>query len=197
MKRVLLTVAVALLIPGMLAAQEPPVIGLFHDGVQHHTPTTWGYSVPQITWKLYLYVSQWHGYYITGVEFSLSTPDDGLDPRRIVIENTIMPSNFQIANGLSIWTDMAYTYYPPFTGYPDGYDLLATYEVWTTRECYTENMWNYRIVVGPNGDSGFLRGTQGPQNELFDLRGLTFYLCPEGEIATEEESWGAIKAMYR
>jgi hypothetical protein len=194
MKRVLLTVAVALLIPGILAAQANPWIKLYYDGQSSHTPVS-GYTN---TFRLDLYIVQWHGYYVTGVEFAFYTPDDGGNPRRVIIaEEPIMPPNFQIANGASEWTDMAYTYYPPFTGYPDGYDLLASYIVFTTHECYTENMWNYRIVVGPNQDSGYLRGTQGPQNELFDLDGLTFYLCPEGEIATQEESWGAIKAMYR
>jgi hypothetical protein len=197
MKRVLLTVAVALLIPGVLMAQaEPPYMGLYYDGVHSVTPAGFG---PFETFKVYLVLVQWHGYYVKGVEFALYTPDDDTygTPRRIVIDNAIMPSNFQISTGNSIWTDMAYTYYPPFTGYPDGFDVLATYECWMTHECYTENLWNYRVVVGPNQDSGYLRGTEGPANELFDIRGLTFYLCPEGPIATEEESWGAIKAMYR
>jgi hypothetical protein len=195
MKRVLLTVAVALLIPGILAAQANPTIKLYYDGTSVHSPL----SGPENMFRLDLYVSQWHGYYITGVEFAFYTPDDGdpPTPRRVIIDETILPSNFQISEGGGVWTDMAYTYYPPFTGYPDGYDLLASYMVFTTRECYTENMWSYRIVVGPNQDSGYLRGTQGPQNELFDMDGLTFYLCPEGEVATDEESWGAIKAMYR
>jgi hypothetical protein len=196
MKRVLLTVAVALLIPGVLIAQELPTLGLYYDGVQHATPTGVG---PFETFKIYLVLVQWHGYYVKGVEFALYTPDDDIHgtPRRIVVENEIMPSNFQIKTG-TLWYDQAYTYTPPFTGYPDGYDVLATYECWMTQECYSgPEMWNYRVVVGPNADSGYLRGTQGPANELFDIRGLTFYLCPEGPIATEEESWGAIKAMYR
>ncbi len=55
---------------------------------------------------------------------------------------------------------------------------------------------NYTIEVGPNPGSGYLRGTYAPDNDFFDIIGLTSYLCPEG-VATEEESWGAIKSMYR
>jgi hypothetical protein len=52
-------------------------------------------------------------------------------------------------------------------------------------------------VVGPHPDSGFLRGTFAPENEFFDIIGLTSVLCPEEPVAVEEESWGTIKSMYR
>lgn len=57
-------------------------------------------------------------------------------------------------------------------------------------------MIDYEIVVGPHPDSGFLRGTYAPDNDFFDIIGLTSKLCPEEPVAVEEESWGAVKSMY-
>jgi hypothetical protein len=167
MKRVLLTVAVALLIPSALMAFTP-MIGVYFEGHLTYTPAFDGNP-----FSAHLYTVQ-EEYNITGIEYSLVTP---MDP---------MHTMFAIIG----WS------YPPFlAGFPDGYNLLVTYECLAlTESC--DGMWDYPIEVHPDPRSGFLRGTYEPDNEFFDFVPLTSWLCPE-QIGTEEESWGAIKSMYK
>lgn len=182
MKRVLLTVAVALLIPTILMA-APVTVGVYFDGSLVYTPE--GGPGTEFLGSLYMIQSD---YYVTGVEYSLITPD----PNFVIAGYSYPPSHAltlgDAFNGHSI------TYWPPLTGYPDGYDLLVNYECYFTTSC--SQATNFTIEVGPHPDSGYLRGTYSPDNDFFDIIGLTSYLCPEG-VGTEEESWGAIKSMYR
>jgi hypothetical protein len=184
MKRVLLTVA-ALLIPSILMA-APATVGVYFDGTL--TGTTPGAYTP---FKASLYIVQ-SEYYVTGVEYGLTTPNDPGHVQMFIMGYTYPPSHALTIG--DAWTGQSLTYWPPLTGYPTGYDLLVTYELMTSVECV--DMPDYPIVVGPSPDSGFLRGTYSPNNDFFEIVGLTSYLCPES-IATEEESWGAIKSMYR
>jgi len=55
---------------------------------------------------------------------------------------------------------------------------------------------DFPLVMGPHPETGFLRATYYPNNYYFYPVGLTSILCPV-ETATEEESWGAIKSLYR
>ncbi len=54
----------------------------------------------------------------------------------------------------------------------------------------------YPPMIGPHPDSGEIRGTFAPENELFPIVGLTSIICPE-LVGTQEESWGAIESLYR
>ena len=184
MKRVLLTV-VALLIPSILMA-APVTVGVYFDGSLAYTPP--GIGVPFLG-ALYIVQSD---YYVTGVEYSLVTPNDPAHAQFIISGYTYPPNHsLTLGNALD---GHSVTYWPPLTGYPDGYDLLVTYECRVLATC--EEMWDYPIVVSAHPDSGYLRGTYSPNNYFFDIIGLTSYLCPE-YIGTEEESWGAIKSMYK
>ena len=184
MKRVLLTVA-ALLIPSILMA-APATVGVYFDGTL--TGTTPGIYSPFLG-SLYIVQSE---YYVTGVEYSLVTPNDPTHAQLFISGYNYPPSHaLTIGNA---WDGQALTYWPPLTGYPEGYDLLVTYEFMTTVECV--DMPDYPIVVTTHPDSGYLRGTYSPNNDFFEIIGLTSFLCPES-IATDEESWGAIKSMYR
>ena len=181
MKRVLLTVAVALLIPSILMA-APATIGVYFEGSLAYTPDS-----PTQPFLGSLYITQ-SDYYVTGVEYSLIVPD---------VNFIISGYNYPPSHALSLgdaFNGHSITYWPPLTGYPTGYDLLVNYECHLVVPCGVAT--NYTIQVGPHPDSGYLRGTYTPDNEFFELIGLTSWLCPEG-VATEEESWGAIKSMYR
>lgn len=181
MKRVLLTLAVALLIPSILMA-APVTVGVYFDGSLAYTPDS-----PSQPFLGSLYMIQ-NDYYVTGVEYSLTIPDFNF---------LIAGYNYPPSHALSLgdaFNGHSITYWPPLTGYPDGYDLLVNYECYLVVPC--SQATNYTIEVGPHPDSGFLRGTYSPDNDFFDIIGLTSWLCPEG-VATEEESWGAIKSMYR
>jgi hypothetical protein len=187
MKRVLLTVAVALLIPSALMAFTP-MIGVYFEGHLTYTPAFDGNP-----FSAHLYTVQ-EEYNITGIEYSLVTPMDPMHTMFAII-GWSYPPNFSVASG-DPWNGHAVTYWPPFlAGFPDGYNLLVTYECLAlTESC--DGMWDYPIEVHPDPRSGFLRGTYEPDNEFFDFVPLTSWLCPE-QIGTEEESWGAIKSMYK
>jgi hypothetical protein len=181
MKRVLLTLAVALLIPSILMA-APVTVGVYFDGSLAYTPQN--QSQPFLG---SLYMIQ-NDYYVTGVEYSLITPD-----YNFVIAGYSYPPSYSLSLG-DAFNGHSIVFWPPLTGYPEGYDLLVNYECYLVAPC--SQATNYTIVVGPHPDSGFLRGTYSPNNDFFEIVGLTSWLCPDG-IATEEESWGAIKSMYR
>ena len=54
----------------------------------------------------------------------------------------------------------------------------------------------FSFFIGPHPDSGEIRGTFAPENELFPIVGLTSIICPD-LVGTQEENWGAIKSLYR
>ena len=182
MKRVLLTVA-ALLIPSILMA-APATVGVYFDGSLAYNPP--GVGVPFVG---ALYIVQ-NEYYVTGVEYSLQTPNDPAHAQ-FIITGYSYPPNHSLTLG-DAFNGHSVTYWPPLTGYPTGYDLLVTYECRVLAPC--DAMWDYPIVIGPDPGSGYLRGTYSPDNDFFDIIGLTSVLCPM-EFGTEESSWGAIKSM--
>jgi hypothetical protein len=183
MKRVLLTAAVALLIPSLVGAWTPTV-GVYFDGKLTYTP-----AAPFTIFRADLVITHSPEYYVTGIEYSLVTPD----PTKFGIINWEFPPNYVQQLG-DPFNGHAITYWPPLTGVPLGYDLLVTYNCMAFAPCH--DMWNFPIVVSADPRSGYLRGTYAPYNDKFYPIGLTSYLCPEG-IGVEEESWGAIKSMYR
>lgn len=181
MKRVLLTVAVALLIPGLLGA-APATLGVYFDGKTYYTP-----AAPFTEFNLYLYLVQ-SDYFVTAVEYQLTQPGG-----MFVITEVTFPPNFQVQLG-DPFAGHSIAYWPPMSGYPNGYDLLATYHCLTLAPC--ASMPNYALTIGPNPGSGALQGSYYPDNELFPIIGLTTYLCPDG-VANEDGSWGTIKSLYR
>ena len=183
MKRVLLTVAVALLIPSILMA-APVTVGVYFDGGLTYTPT--GVPGDPFLGSLYMVQSE---YYVTGLEYALETSIEGT----FFITGYSYPPTHALSLG-DAFNGHSITYWPPLTGYPEGYDLLVNYECRFVATC--EQAVNYEIRVVANPDSGFLRGTYSPNNDFFDIIGLTTYMCPEG-VGTEEKSWGTIKSMYR
>jgi hypothetical protein len=168
----------------MLMAQNP-TMGIFFAGKLHYDP------VPFTMFDARLYLVQ-DTYYATAVEYQLQTPTDP-GHAFFVISSISYPSNFSAELG-DPFTGHSITFWPPNTGFPDGYDLLATYTCFTTVEC--EAMPDYPLVIGPHPDTGFLRGTYSPDNEFFDITGLTSILCLYG-TPNDSESWGAIKSMYK
>ncbi|MDD3643583.1 MAG: hypothetical protein PHQ19_09000 [Candidatus Krumholzibacteria bacterium] len=131
-------------------------------------------------------------YYVTGVEYSLVTPNDPTHLQFGIIGYEYSP-NYALHLG-DPWIGHAITFWPPLTGYPEGYDVMVTYLCMTFVPC--AEMWDYPIVVSPDPTTGQLRGTYAPDNNFFSIVGLSSYLCIDA-IAVEEESWGAIKSMYR
>lgn len=193
MKRALLILAVALLLPGVVSAQDP-LVGIYFDipgetgpEVMHIYPTAGS------TFTGYLYIVN-GAYYITGIEYQLTTP---LDPTHVAILlfETALPESATLSIG-DPFNGHAITYWPPLNGFMPGYNLLATYTFYSEYACYTGAIADYPMVIGPNPGSGELRGTYTPDNDYFYPIGMTSIVCPV-ETSTREESWGAIKSLYR
>ncbi len=182
MKRVLLTVAIALLIPGLLGATA--TMGVYFDGKLYID----GGLAPLTPFTGGLYIVQ-SGLFVTAVEYQLVVPGDG----NLVLLSVSYPPNFSLELGDPL-SGHSITFWPPLTGYPDGYDLMATYEFMTLVSC--EEMPEYNIAIGPHPDTGELRGTYSPDNDFFPIIGLSTLICGV-PVAAGEESWGAIKSLYR
>ena len=187
MKRALLILAVMLLLPGIAAAQS--TVGLFFDGtgVMHYYPATDAF----FTGYLYLHNAD---YYVTGLEYQLLTP---LDPSHALIDmGTITyPDNSSLQMG-DPFTGHTITYWPPLNGFMPGYNLLCTIRFFAMAGCDQGLPTDFPMVIGPHPDTGVLRATYYPDNDYFYPAGLTSILCP-AETGVEEESWGAIKSLYR
>jgi len=187
MKGVLLTAAVALLIPGLLVAATPTV-GVYFDGLLH-TDVEAGKI---FTGHLFMLMMD-NNYWVTGVEYALYTPNDPVQDE-IFVHSLEYPDNAGLAMGHP-FTGHSITYWPPITFYPTGIELLVSIKFITFEPC-DGILKDFPIIVGPHPDSGFARFAYYPDNELEEFDGLTSYLCLD-EIATEEGSWGAIKSLYR
>ena len=191
MKRVLLTVVVAILIPGLLNATA--VMGVFFDP-DDPAMASGSYSpagpLPFVfdAHIMLYYADQ----YVTGVEYQLLTPDDP-GHSQFAYQGVVYPDNMSVELG-DPFTGHAITFWPPLNGYLPGYNVCCT-----LRDCFILTpcaSWpDYPVVIGPHPGSEELRGTYMPDNDFFPIVGTTSILCPD-QIAVEEKSWGAIKTLF-
>jgi hypothetical protein len=193
MKRVLLAVAVTLVIPSILIA-EPTVGVYFEDMELAYTPavTTPFYAA------LYIQQTEEPIVQITAIEYSLELSKDGVpiapgDPLIVAIDPDGWPWEYSIDYG-DIWGGHAITYFPPLSPDSQGFDLLATYEMVLLQDCTAAG--EITVTVKEDPRSGYLRGTYYPDADKIYCVGLSSLVCP-AEVGTKEESWGAIKSMYR
>ena len=184
MKKMISALAIMFLIPGMLMAC--PTLGVYYNGRLFYDPVG-----PFTQFELRLYIIQ-GDYFVTAVEYQLLTPTDPSHALFMVLGVTYPPNqSLFLGNPLG---GHAVTFWPPATGYPGGHDLLATYICMTTVPC--EQMYDYPLVIGQHPDSGELRGTFYPDNDMFGITGLTTLLCAH-VVSVSGESWGAIKSLYK
>jgi hypothetical protein len=192
MKKVLLLLIAALMIPGLLSAAT--TMGVYFEG-----PGQMTYSPAVLTeFDAYLYLHN-ADYYVTAVEYFLSTPDDPTHALVLLI-GTSYPDNMSVEFGdpFDLVQGHNISYWPPLNGFVPGYNLMCTYTFLMLEPCWDQGggIMNYRLVVIENPSSGYLRGTYHPDNLTFPIIGLTSYLCPF-EIGVEEQSWGAIKSLFK
>jgi hypothetical protein len=185
MRKLLLAIATALLIPGMLSAAT---LGAYFS----YAPATMAYApAPFSFFDVYLYLHD-AGYYVTAVEYQLQTP---VDPSHALFQ--IVSVSYPSAKTVTLgdpFSGHSIAYWPPLNGFVPGYNLLVTLQCVTLAPC--GQFTDYPLVLGLHPSSGELRGTFAPDNEFFQIAGLTSVICPE-QIGTQEESWGAIKSLYR
>jgi len=188
MKRVLIIALVALLIP--VLASAGPKMGIFFD-YEKMSASPPAYT--EINMYLYLYDAP---YYVTAIEYQLQTPSDPTHALFSITE-VILPPEASIDMG-SPFEGHAISYYPPVNCFSEGFHLMCSYKGGIMDECWNNggSLADYLLVIGPNPVTGSLQGTYAPDNEKFPITGLTSVLCPE-EIGTEEESWGAIKSLFK
>lgn len=189
MKRVLLAVAAILIIPGMVLAASS-TLGVYVDGKLYYTPPTAPYE-----FTAYLVIVE-DEYQITGVQYALSLTN----PSQLVLLNVEYPFEYSVGIGDPI-NGHAITFSPPVSTYPYGYRWLVKYTFLVVVPC--PDMWDYHVDVVGHPDPGLehpvyggLWGTYAPDHEAFDIDGLSLVICPF-ETDAKDESWGAIKSMYK
>jgi hypothetical protein len=188
-KKLLLASTAVPLIPGVVGAAT---MGCFFG----FAPERMAYSPePYSFFDVYVFLHS-ADYYVTAVEYELMTPTDPSHALFEISEITY-PDNRTVTLG-SPFAGHSIAYWPPLNGYVPGYNLVCTLTCYTTEACAGAggHVADYPLVIGPHPQSGELRGTFAPENELFPIVGLTSVLCPE-QIGLQEESWGAIKSLYR
>jgi hypothetical protein len=192
MKRLLIVAMLILIVPASGIAASA-TLGLYFCPHMYYFP-----AGPYEVFEAHLYIVQ-NEYSVTGIQYALETPSDPTHSL-LVLLGIEYPFNHTVDIG-DPWTGHAVTYNPPMDCYPYGYDLMMTYTFMTTVEC--EQMWDYQIYVVGHPDAGLehpvyggLYGTYAPYHEAFDIGGLMSVICPT-EVDAKEESWGAIKSMYR
>ena len=187
MKRALLILVAAILIPGIVNAQ--PTVGVFFE-----TPgSIYYYPETNEVFKAYIYLHNAE-YYVTGFEYQLLTP---MDPTHdmLWLQSVQLPDNSTLQIG-SPYSGHSVTYWPPINGFLPGYSLMVTLSFYVPAGCGPEGIEDYPMVIGPHPVSGELFCTYSPNNDYFYPIGLTAILCPVG-TSVREDSWGAIKSLYR
>lgn len=191
MKRVLLAITLALLIPGTMNAAT---MGVYFDyqppGQMSYTPAPFAY------FDMFLYLHNAGVDFITAVEYQLQTPADPSHVFFGIHPTVVYPDNMSVSLG-DPFVGHSMSYWPPLDGNSPGYNLMCTIQGVIFEPCYPVGILaDYPVVIGPNPGSDELRGTFWPDNEFFDIIGLTSILCPV-ENAVEDTSWGAIKSLYK
>ncbi len=182
MKKVLLTLALAILIPGMVSAA--------HMGIYFDTPGSRSYCPPVMTYfNMYLYLHE-APYFITAVEYQLQTPDDPTHALLWTVGDIVYPDNVSVTLG-GPFSGHSISYWPPMNGMVPGYNLMCT-----ITGVLTAAVSEYDLVISPHPDGdGYVVGTYYPDGEEFVIDGLLSILCTE--TPNEEHSWGAIKSLYQ
>jgi hypothetical protein len=127
--------------------------------------------------------------YLTAAEFQLT-----IGHPAIQLQGTeYLPGSVNLGDPL---IGVSMTYWPPLDGWVPGYNLLCTLHFLAVDMCATcgGTLVNVPLTIGPHPDTGEIRGTCWPENDIFTFIGLSAIICPEG-TATEDQSWGAIKSM--
>lgn len=194
MKMVMLF-AVMLLVPAMLCAQATMGVYFgYEPGLRIYYPTPFSF------FDVFIFIHN-ADVYVTAVEYQLQTPTEppehGGAHIWFQISEVHYPEKYSVSLG-NPFDGHSITYWPPLDGWAPGYNEICHLVCFTTEPCWTEGggMVEYLLVIGPHPDTGELKGTYWPGNPPFPIIGLTSKVCPEEPIGVEEESWGAIKAMF-
>jgi hypothetical protein len=181
--RITMIAVLVLLLPTVLLA-IPNVGVYFQQGQMSYSPG------PYEEFAGYVYENGMDCY-ITAAEFRVSPPTG------------IMITGFEIPDGsLSLGdplTGVSITYFPPLNGYATC-NRLCTVFFYASKWCLGGGgggavLADVPMSVLPHPDTGRIAVACYPENNLFDLTGITSTICPLA-VGTHEKSWGAIKALF-
>jgi hypothetical protein len=196
MKRALAGVFVAAALVGCMAvgamAQIPYVQVYFDDGSNGSYGETQAYC-GQAGMPVYMYVvGQNFNSWLSGVEYSVQFPAGIL-----FIGDTLPPTQGATVTLGNSRDGFAITYELPRSGFVPV--LFSTIFALWTAECDCAG-GPQSIVVGPYpypvDPQTKPRGVRWPDLVPIPAVGMTSLLCP-GPVATQESTWGGIKALYR
>jgi len=177
----LLVFALMVISAATVSAQTTPFIGVYFDNTWQ-TESTMAPGCPGIGTVDTLYVAITNANaFISGVEFAINYPPEvtfvsDLWTQPVTIGNT--------QSGIS----MGY-------GTPqNGFSTVQICGVLVTWNCDTCPYTNIPMPVTANPNTGFLGYTDFPNYNQFPAVGLLSYIC--ATIATEESTWGKVKALY-
>jgi hypothetical protein len=193
MKRALagvLAIALVALCAAGATAQVPFFQVYFDDasnGTYGETQSTCGQSGTQAS--LYLVAQNWN-MLVNGVDYQVYFP------QALLYSNETFP----IVPGGSVVFGNSHQGAAIGYGLPrNGFSplLISTIGVYWTGLCDCA-AGPQAIVVGPHPGSGAEspQGVRYPDYAIFPAVGMTSLICP-GPVATEEKTWGGIKALYR
>jgi len=182
-RRALLTalaLALTVLVIGVASAQTPYIAVYFNSGYSQEAKDCPGVGVFD-TW----YVAAVNfNMFLSGADFKIEYP----------------PAVTLIAD-LQVWTVYQGTTAVGYTvGFPvpqNGFNPVLLVKPWVMWNCAVcMDPWNVNpIKVVANPSTGFLGGVDYPGYNLVPSMGLTALICPL-PIATEQTTWGQIKATY-
>lgn len=184
-----LTVALAGVMAGSAIAQVPNVQVYFnpaHTETQAFCP---GGPPGTVQQNLYVVMNNWN-MNVTGVDFSISYP-----PSLIYLADQLVDPVTQVSIGNSP-TGIAIAY--ANCCYQDGFqaiEVLRPLVMWGPCDC---SQGIQPLVVGGYTPMGKTQPTAVRREDFAEFSGIgmTSLVCPIG-VATEQTTWGQVKALYR
>jgi hypothetical protein len=184
-----LAVAMAGVMAGSAIAQVPNVQVYFNNAHTETQALCPGGAPGTVQQNLYVVMNNWN-MNITGVDFSISYP-----PSLIWLADQLVDPVTQVSIGSSpLGIAIAYAN----CCYQDGFqavEVLRPLVLWGPCDC---NQGPQALVVGGYTPMGKTQPTGVRREDFAEFSGvgMTSLVCP-GPVATEQTTWGQVKALYR
>lgn len=184
-----LAVALAGCMAGAAIAQVPNVQVYFDPALTQAQSQCGQSGSPH---ELHVVMNNWN-MNISGVDFSISYP-----PQLIWLADTLPDSDTQTSIGNSpTGIAIATANCCPFNGFTS-VEVLRPLVLWGPCDCSQAPMGGYPLLVGGYTPLGKTKPTAVRREDFQEFEGLGMLslICP-GPIATEQSTWGQVKALYR
>jgi len=177
----LLVFALMVISAATVSAQTTPFIGVYFDNTWQTESTMFpGCPGVDVFDTLYVAITNTNTF-ISGVEFAVNYPPELLWISDLWVQ-PVTVGNTQ--SGISMgWAT-------PQNGFST-VQICGVLVQWKCNTCPTTNI---PMPVGPNPFTTFIGYTDFPNFAQFPAVGLTSLIC--ATIATEESTWGKVKALY-